>query len=323
MQYFWKIFVNLGYYINFKTENMKITVIGSTNIDMCSHLHRLPGPGETAGGGKFMQANGGKGANQAVAAARLGGKVNFITALGDDNFAQQLKLEFINEGIDTSGIITIAGEHTGIALIMIDSNGENCIAVNSGANALLTPQHIDVLSHIIEQSGIIVMQAEIPYETVKHCAKIAKRASVAVLYNPAPVCEVDDEMMQMTDILVVNEHEGAQLSGLNGTAEEIARALHSRGARNVVVTLGKNGSLTFDGERTTMVPSYKVEAGDAVGAGDTFCGALAVAYAEHQRIDSDALRFATAAAALSVTKAGAQTSIPDRATTEAFIDARK
>ena len=118
-----------------------------------------------------------------MAAARLGGKVNFITALGDDNFAQQLKLEFINEKIDTSGIITIAGEHTGIALIMIDSNGENCIAVNSGANALLTPQHIDVLSHIIEQSGIIVMQAEIPYETVKHCAKIAKRASVAVLYG--------------------------------------------------------------------------------------------------------------------------------------------
>ena len=301
---------------------MKITVIGSTNVDMCSRVSHLPAPGETVGDGVFLQAYGGKGANQAVAAARLGGNVSFITALGGDSLGRELAENFVKEKIDTSALYKIEGASTGIALIMVDATGENCIAVNPGANAMLTPAMLDADKSAIENADIIVMQAEIPYATVKHAAAIAKSTGVAVLYNPAPVCDVDDEMMRMTDVLVVNETEGATLSGAIGH-EAVAAALHRRGASTVVVTLGSKGAYCFDGERGFFVPSFKVKAVDAVGAGDTFCGALAVEYGSRGRIDADALTFASAASAISVTRSGAQPSIPTREETIEFLAAHK
>lgn len=289
---------------------------------MCSRVGHLPAPGETVGDGVFMQAYGGKGANQAVAAARLGGDVSFITALGGDSLGDELAANFRKENIDTTALYRLDGVSTGIALIMVDATGENCIAVNPGANAMLTPAMLDAHKKVIEEAGIIVMQAEIPYETVKHAARMAKAAGVAVLYNPAPVCAVDDEMMRMTDVLVVNETEGATLSGECGY-EAMAEALHRRGAATVVVTLGSKGAYCSDGTVGFFVPSFKVKAVDAVGAGDTFCGALAVAYCRNGRVDAGGLTFATAAAAISVTKSGAQPSIPTYEETILFLADRK
>lgn len=291
--------------------NKKITVIGSTNVDMCSRVDHLPLPGETVGKGCFMQAYGGKGANQAMAARRLGGDVTFITTLGKDSLGRELLENFSREGIDTSAITCIEGVSTGIALILIDKEGENCIAVNPGANAALTPKHLEPLTSVIENSRVIVMQAEIPYETVRMAASIAQRNGVGVLYNPAPILNVDDEMLGMTDVLVVNQNEGATLSGKTDV-EEIARQLHGRGASTVVVTLGSKGAYCYDGTEGMFAEAYKVKAVDTVGAGDTFCGALAVAYAQNGKIDADALKFAAAASAISVTRAGAQSSIPTR-----------
>ena len=301
---------------------MKITVVGSTNIDMCSRVPSLPAPGETVGGGSFMQAYGGKGANQAVAAKRLGAEVCFISALGDDRLGDELLEYFKAQGLDVSAMVRAEGLHTGIALIMIDPRGENCIAVNPGANAALTPAHIDAARESIASADVLVMQAEVPYETVKHAARIARASGTRVLYNPAPALRVDDEMLAMTDLLVVNRGESTAISGLDGL-EESAEALCRRGAAAVVVTLGADGAYYRDGSGTTLrVPAYKVKSVDAVGAGDTFCGALAVKYAATGRVDTDALMYATAAAALSVTREGAQPSIPTAAETIDFINRR-
>lgn len=298
---------------------MKICVVGSSNVDMCSKVEHLPAPGETVGDGVFMQAYGGKGANQAVAARRLGGDVNFITAVGDDTLGREMIQNFRKEGICVSDRIIKEGENTGIALIMIDSKGENCIAVNPGANASLSKETIEGCGKTIEDADILVMQAEVPFESVKFAAMLAKDAGVPVLYNPAPVFDVDDEMLAMTEILVVNRNEAAVLAGTDDV-ETAGMRLYARGVANVVVTLGSEGVYYFDGHEGYFMESFKVYAVDAVGAGDTFCGALAVAYVEHgKKLSQDALRFAMAAAALSVTKAGAQPSIPTRMQTQSFL----
>ncbi len=298
---------------------MKICVVGSSNVDMCSKVSHLPAPGETVGDGVFMQAYGGKGANQAVAAKRLGGDVNFITAVGDDALGREMMVNFRKEGICVSDAVMKEGENTGIALIMIDSKGENCIAVNPGANASLSKEMIDGCRKTIEDAYILVMQAEVPFEAVKFAAMLAKDTGVPVLYNPAPVFAVDDEMLSMTEILVVNRNEAAVLAGTDDV-ETAAMRLYTRGVTNVVVTLGGDGLYYFDGIDGKFMKSFKVDAVDAVGAGDTFCGALAVSYAEHGRkLCPESLRFAMAAAALSVTKAGAQPSIPTRIQTQTFL----
>lgn len=299
----------------------KITVIGSTNVDLCSTISHLPAAGETVTGGRFMQANGGKGANQAIAASRLGGDVTFISALGDDSLGTSLLAHFNEEGIDTENVFRIGGESTGIALILIDSKGENVIAVNPGANGCLTPGKIEECRGVIETSDLIVMQAEIPYESVKLAASIAAAAGVKVLYNPAPVCEVDNGLMSAVDLLVVNRNEAATLSGA-ADYREAAAELHRRGAGWVVVTLGSEGAYCFNGKEELFVPSFKVKAVDAVGAGDTFCGALAVSFAENGTVDAATMKFASAAAAISVTRPGAQPSIPTKEETSEFLKTR-
>ena len=291
---------------------MKVVVIGSSNIDMVAQVSHLPAPGETVGDANFMQSLGGKGANQAVAAARLGGSVTFVTSLGNDMYADILKNHFKKEGITTDYIIDDVNHPTGTALIFVADSGENCIAVAPGANYSLLPGSITHFSKVIDEADIIVMQAEIPYETIKKIALSAKKKGKKVLFNPAPACLIDEELMKAIDILVVNELEAAFISGIEYTGnnlEEIALSLLQAGARNAVITLGSQGVYMKNDKEIIQLPGYKVNAIDTIAAGDTFCGALAVICAQRE-IDRDALSFANAAAAIAVTRSGAQPSIP-------------
>ena len=291
---------------------MKVVVIGSSNIDMVAQVSHLPAPGETVGDANFMQSLGGKGANQAVAAARLGGSVTFVTSLGNDMYADILKKHFKKEGITTDYIIDDVNHPTGTALIFVADSGENCIAVAPGANYSLLPGSITHFSKVIDEADIIVMQAEIPYETIKKIALSAKQKGKKVLFNPAPACLIDEELMKAIDILVVNELEAAFISGIEYTGnnlEEIALSLLQAGARNAVITLGSQGVYMKNDKEIIQLPGYKVNAIDTIAAGDTFCGALAVICAQRE-IDRDALSFANAAAAIAVTRSGAQPSIP-------------
>ena len=291
---------------------MKVVVIGSSNIDMVAQVSHLPAPGETVGDANFMQSLGGKGANQAVAAARLGGSVTFVTSLGNDMYADILKNHFKKEGIATDYIIDDVNHPTGTALIFVANSGENCIAVAPGANYSLLPGSITHFSEVIDEADIIVMQAEIPYETIKKIALSAKQKGKKVLFNPAPACLIDEELMKAIDILVVNELEAAFISGIEYTGnnlEEIALSLLQAGARNAVITLGSQGVYMKNDKEIIQLPGYKVNAIDTIAAGDTFCGALAVICAQRE-IDRDALSFANAAAAIAVTRSGAQPSIP-------------
>ena len=291
---------------------MKVVVIGSSNIDMVAQVSHLPAPGETVGDANFMQSLGGKGANQAVAAARLGGFVTFVTSLGNDMYADILKNHFKKEGITTDYIIDDVNHPTGTALIFVADSGENCIAVAPGANYSLLPGSITHFSKVIDEADIIVMQAEIPYETIKKIALSAKKKGKKVLFNPAPACRIDEELMKAIDILVVNELEAAFISGIEYTGnnlEEIALSLLQAGARNAVITLGSQGVYMKNDKEIIQLPGYKVNAIDTIAAGDTFCGALAVICAQRE-IDRDALSFANAAAAIAVTRSGAQPSIP-------------
>ena len=199
---------------------MKVVVIGSSNIDMVAQVSHLPAPGETVGDANFMQSLGGKGANQAVAAARLGGFVTFVTSLGNDMYADILKNHFKKEGITTDYIIDDVNHPTGTALIFVAHSGENCIAVAPGANYSLLPGSITHFSEVIDEADIIVMQAEIPYETIKKIALSAKQKGKKVLFNPAPACLIDEELMKAIDILVVNELEAAFISGIEYRSEE-------------------------------------------------------------------------------------------------------
>ncbi len=299
---------------------MKIVVLGSSNVDMSASVERLPLAGETVGNARFLVAYGGKGANQAVASCRLGGDTAFISALGDDSFGAELKEYFSATGLDTSGVFSINNMSTGIALIMVGNDGENCIAVCPGANGCFTPELVDRHEASIREASLLVMQAEIPLPSIRRAAEIAHRNSTPVLFNPAPICDVDNELLGMIDILVVNEHECAAIARIdNGAPVECADMLHKRGVANVVVTLGSKGAYARTPEGSISVPAFKVEAVDAVGAGDTFCGALAANFAERGIIDNEALTFAAAAAAISVTRRGAQPSIPTLDETIGFI----
>jgi len=291
---------------------MKIIVVGSSNIDMVAQVDHLPAPGETVGNAKFIRANGGKGANQAVAAARLGGDVTFVTSLGNDLFSGALIENFKDENIITDYILTDPELPTGTALIFVGSDGENCIAVAPGANSALLPSRISFLESVIHKEDVVVMQAEIPYETICQVAFLAHRKGAKVLLNPAPACKISPDLMHAVDILVVNETEAEIISGKSLTdhsIESVAEALFDQGAKNVVITLGKQGVYLKTNDNCCEVPAFKVVAVDSTAAGDTFCGALAVA-CTNAKLDAEALKFANAAAAISVTRMGAQPSIP-------------
>lgn len=304
---------------------MKIVVIGSSNIDMVAQVNHLPAPGETVGQARFMQSFGGKGANQAVAAARLGGSVTFVTSLGNDMYAKVLKGHFEEEGIRTDYIVDDSMNPTGIALIFVADSGENCIAVAPGANGSLLPGVVSNFSEVLDDADIIVMQAEIPYDTIKHIALDAAKRGKKVLFNPAPACHIEVDLMKAIDILVVNELEAEFISGITYTKDnvgDIAGSLLEAGAKNVVITLGNEGAYMKNAETSFHIPGFRVNAIDTIAAGDTFCGALAVACAKKE-IDYEALLFSNAAAAIAVTRSGAQPSIPVLSEVTQFLSDHK
>lgn len=300
---------------------MKILVVGSSNIDMVAQVEYLPTPGQTVGNGVFMQAFGGKGANQAVAAARLGGDVTFVSSLGNDMYSKLLIEHFGHEKINTEYIQIDNEKPTGTALIMVSAEAENCIAVTPGANGLLLPKKIAQFTSALDNADMLVMQAEIPYETTKQLALLAKQKGVKVLLNPAPACAIDPEFLSNVDILVVNETE-AELISLKRfnefSIEDIAQTLLQQGAQQVLITLGSKGLYLKTKQKVIKLDAFKVKAIDTTAAGDTFCGALAVACA-CKEIDEQALRFASAAAAISVTRLGAQPAIPTLTEVEYFL----
>lgn len=293
----------------------RIVVIGSCNTDMVINMERLPLPGETLLGGKFFMNPGGKGANQAVAAARLGGKVAFIAKVGNDPFGIRSVDQYKAEGIATKHVLVDKEQPSGVALILVDAHGENSIAVASGANAHLTPKDIDHAQGTIEEGDILLMQLETPIETVEHAAQIAKQAGRKVILNPAPAHPLPESLLRCLYMLIANETEAEYISGTQITdMDSVARAadiICSKGVENVVITLGSKGA--FIKEKTTyhQVPALKVKAVDATAAGDTFCGAVCVALAEGKSI-TGAVEFACRAAAVTVTRMGAQSSLPFR-----------
>ncbi len=291
----------------------KIIIVGSCNTDMVIKADRLPVPGETVIGGTFFMNPGGKGANQAVAAARMGGKVSFISKTGNDVFGKQSVELYNSEGINTNFIFSDPKNPSGIALITVDANGENCIVVASGANAALSCSDIESAKSEIESAEIILMQLEIPIETVEYVAELAKRKSIKVILNPAPARAMSDKLLKSLFIITPNKSEAEILSGIKvddlEKAKMAADVIHAKGAKNVIITLGALGSLIKENGNYHHVEAEKVTSVDTTAAGDTFSGTLSVGISQGKSI-LDAVKMATRACALTVTRMGAQSSIP-------------
>ncbi|MDY0104322.1 MAG: ribokinase [Lentimicrobium sp.] len=296
-------------------NSKKIVVVGSCNTDMVVKSDRLPVPGETVLGGAFMMNPGGKGANQAVAIARMGGNVTFISKTGNDLFGRQSVEMYGDENIVTDYIFSDQHLPSGVALIMVDRNGENCIVVASGANGSLSPKDIEKARNVIENADILLMQLEVPMDTVEYAAKLAHEKGIKVVLNPAPAAFLSNELLKCLYAVIPNKTEAEMLSGIKvsdlETAKQAADIIAAKGVDVVVITLGSKGSLIKEGDRYFSIEADKVEAVDTTAAGDTFCGAFCVGISEGLSIE-DAVRMANTAAALTVTREGAQCSIPYR-----------
>jgi ribokinase len=302
--------------------NRRLAVIGSTNIDMTMQLDHLPKLGETVINGEYYQAFGGKGANTAVGAARSGGNVYFITCLGDDNFSPLLLESFIKDSIQTEYVYAESGISTGNALIMTDSQGRNCIGVAAGANDNLSPELVDKAFPAIKEAEIVLMQCEIPHETNKHIIDLCHKLGKKAMMNLAPARPIEDSYLAKLYLLVVNETEAEFLSGCkvasSSDIEKAADLILSKGPKNVIITLGARGSYVASEDKRFFVESYLVEAVDSTAAGDIYCGALAVALTEGKSLE-ESVKFATAAAAICVTRLGAQPSAPRRVEIDEFL----
>ena len=293
----------------------KIVVIGSSNTDMVVKAGHLPVPGETVIGGNFMMNPGGKGANQAVAISRLGGNVSFITKTGNDLFGKQSIEMFAEENINTDYVFSDVNHPSGVALIMVDENGENCIVVASGANGALSPADIDKARALIEDADILLMQLETPLKTLEYATELACEKKVRVVLNPAPAAFLSDGFLKRINIIVPNKTEAEVLSGIKidnwDTARSAAEIISDKGIENVIITLGSKGALVKEKTGFYEVPVEKIKAVDTTAAGDTFCGALCVALAEGEPL-IEAVKFANKAAGITVTRTGAMSSIPHR-----------
>jgi ribokinase len=299
-----------------------IAVVGSLNMDAIARVAHLPAPGETVLASGFVQALGGKGANQAVAAARAGSAVEFVGRVGADLAGEALVTSLRSAGVNTKHVVRDVGGSTGTALIAVDSQGQNSIVVVPGVNANLHVEDIDAARDVIERSSIVLLQLEIPLETVQYAAEMAHRSGTTVLLNPSPAQELPASLLNLVDILVPNEEEVAYLSGMGSPVDPASAAgmLRTNGAESVVVTLGDRGAAVIDENGETDIYAYDVEAVDTTGAGDAFVGNLAAALDAGQSLE-EAARMASAAAALSVQAAGAQASMPSREQTNAFMAA--
>jgi len=304
-----------------QTSRRQILVVGSSNTDMVIKAAHLPRPGETILGGTFFMNPGGKGANQAVAIARLGGSVTFICKTGSDIFGHQSQQLFEEEGINTSYVFSDSGNPSGVALITVDEKAENCIVVASGANANLLPSDLAKAEEAIEQADLILMQLEVPMETVCFVADIAWQKGKKVILNPAPAHPLPADLLRHLYLITPNETEAEMITGVKITDEssagEAARLLSEMGVQHVIITLGSKGALIYSDGKTEMVPALKVEAVDTTAAGDVFNGALTVALSEGRSL-KEAARFACKASAISVTRVGAQSSAPYRNEVDIF-----
>lgn len=300
----------------------KILVVGSSNTDMIVNVPHIPQAGETALGGEFATAAGGKGANQAVAAARAGGDVTLIACLGGDMFGQRSLEGFARDGIHTQYVARSGQSPSGVALIFVSADGQNSIAVAPGANALLSPARVRRAAGAFHGASALLMQLETPLRTVAEAARLARRHGVPVILNPAPAQDLPDALLRRVWILTPNEGEASALSGVKvrdetGAAKAAAK-LRQRGVSAVIITLGARGAFVADAQTHQLVAGFKVKAVDTTAAGDVFNGALAVALGEGQSL-LDAARFANAAAAISVTRRGAQPSAPSRREIERLL----
>lgn len=293
----------------------RIVVIGSSNTDMVIKSDRLPAPGETVLGGDFFMNPGGKGANQAVAAARLGGNVSFIGRTGDDLFGAQARALLTAEEIDTTFLSTDMQAPSGVALILLDQQGQNSIAVAPGANAQLQPAALEAARPLLRSASVVLLQLEIPLPTVIAAVQMARQEGTRVILNPAPAQALPDDLLSQLSIITPNETEAGQLTGIPVSdlvsAERAARALQQKGIPTVVITLGAAGALLAHQNTVKHIASPKVTAVDTTAAGDVFNGALAVALCEEMDMPA-AVDFACRSAAISVTRLGAQAAAPYR-----------
>jgi ribokinase len=298
----------------------RIFVLGDFNADLVLYLDRFPQPGETLNGNDFYQGPGGKGSNQAVAAARLGAEVTFFGCIGNDQFGQMALETWRENGVNIDPLLQMEEAETAVAMIYVDDGGDNMIAVHQGANLRLTPQHIERVAGMIAQADVMMCTLGVPLEVVEQAVQVAQSHDTRTLLNPAPAAKLSDTMLNHVDYLTPNETELATLTGQTSEGDLVSqvRAMLRHDDQMCIVTLGSEGARWITRDDSEQVATYEVEVVDTVGAGDAFNAGLAVALAEGKQID-EALRFANAAAALSVTKVGAVAGMPHRTEVDTFI----
>jgi ribokinase len=293
----------------------KILIVGSANVDLVMKMDRLPRRGETITDADFWQTLGGKGANQAYGAALAGGAVQFVGCVGEDSYGEQIIANLRRAGVDVSCLFQEHGVATGTAMIMVEQGGENYLSVAPGANYRLSPTHLDQARRAFEGAAILLLQYEIRQETIRHAVDLAAALDIPVLFNLAPAHDIDPQIIRKVSILVVNETEAEFLCGFQvnsiETAAQAAQALRLMGPEQVIVTLGASGSYIDAAQVQAHLPAFPVQAVDTTAAGDEYCGCLAVALVEGKSIQ-ESVRFASAGAAIAVTRLGAQPSLPTR-----------
>jgi len=301
-----------------------VIVIGSANLDLTVAVERLPREGETVLGGELLLADGGKGANQAVAALRAGAEVRFLANLGRDAFGDRICRNLVAAGLPAEGLLRDESAPTGVALIVVDRQGRNQIAVAPGSNGSLVPEMIETNEPFLAVGAVMLLQLEIPIATVERALRCGEARGMATILNPAPACDLPEDLFHHVDLLTPNETEAEALTGIvvrdPASAAEAARALLTRGPRGVIVTLGAQGALLCTGSIVRHLPAFGVKVIDTTAAGDAFNGALAAALAGPAALDAlrdagtleGAARFANAAGALATTKRGAQESLPTK-----------
>ncbi len=296
-------------------ESKKILIVGSSNTDMVIRTESFPAPGETILGGTFLMNPGGKGANQAVAAARMGGKVIFVGKIGDDIFGKQALQQLKYEGINVDFVAVDPDNPSGVALITVDRKGENSIVVASGSNGTLSPEDFNKALEEFEESEFVLLQLEIPLPTVEYIAQQAVKKHKKVILNPAPAAPLSDLLLRNLFIITPNETEAELITGIKVSDEpsafKAASILHEKGVEKVIITMGAAGAFLLENGKHETIAAPRMVAMDTTAAGDTFNGALAVALSEGKSI-RDSIVFANKAAAISVTRMGAQSSVPFR-----------
>ena len=303
----------------------RLVVLGSVNADHVLRVPHFPRPGETLTGHGYKIVPGGKGANQAVAAARLGAPVSFIARVGDDAIGRQMRDGFAQDGIDVSAVELDEQLPTGIAIIYVSDEGENSIGISAEANGALSPAMVQRHERLIASAHTLLLQLEVPLESVFEAARLARAQGTRVVLNPAPARPLCAELLALVDLITPNQTEAELLTGIRVTDEasaaQAAARFHQMGIAEVMITLGSQGVYCSDGQRQRLIPGFRVEAVDTTAAGDTFNGALLAAELAGADFDA-AVRFAHGAAALSVTRLGAQSSIPSKAEVDAFLQAQ-